>query len=137
MSFLKTITDAIKRLNHLKIVVNHLEFLAQPLDVAVDRAVVDINLVIICGVHQRVAALDHARTSRERLQDEKFGDRESDGLALPRAGMSFGIHAQLAALQHLCRIDLLRKCAIFPTPPAQHGLYALAQPPLRAWLTHS
>ena len=37
-----------------------LELLAQPLDVAVDGAVVDIDLVVIGGVHQRVAALHHA-----------------------------------------------------------------------------
>src|SRR5262245_18448458 len=135
MSFYKTITDAIKRLNHLEIVVNYLEFLARPLDVAVDRAVVDVNLVIVRGVHQRVAAFDHARTSLERLQDEKFGDRESDGLALPGAGMSLGVHTQLAALQDLCRIDLLRRSAVFRTRPTQHSLHALDKEPLRERFT--
>src|SRR5271156_5715425 len=34
--FLETIADAVQRLNHIEIVVAGLEFLAQPLDVAVD-----------------------------------------------------------------------------------------------------
>jgi len=47
ISFLETIADAIKGLDHLEIVVNHLEFLAQALDVAVDGAVIHVNLVVI------------------------------------------------------------------------------------------
>ncbi len=58
-----------------KLVVNLLEFLAQALDVAVDRAVVNINLIIIGRVHQGIAALDDAGTLGEGLQDQKFGDR--------------------------------------------------------------
>src|SRR6188474_3386573 len=52
--FLEAIADAVQRLDHLEIVVDHLELLAQPLDVAVDGAVVDIDLVVIGRVHQRV-----------------------------------------------------------------------------------
>src|SRR5687768_10005352 len=35
----ETITDAVERLDHVKVVVDRFEFLTQPLDVAVDRAV--------------------------------------------------------------------------------------------------
>ena len=38
-----------------------LELLAQPLDVAVDGAVVDIDLVVVGRIHQGVAAFHHAR----------------------------------------------------------------------------
>src|SRR5580704_12494299 len=55
-SFLEAVADAVKRFDHLEIVVHHLELLAQPLDVAVDGAVVDIDLVVIGRIHQRVAA---------------------------------------------------------------------------------
>src|ERR1700730_10469683 len=48
--FLETITYAVQRLDHIEIVVAGLELLAQPLDVAVDGAVVDIDLV---GVRRR------------------------------------------------------------------------------------
>src|SRR6478735_5100024 len=40
--FLETVADAVQGLDHLEIVVHHLELLAQPLDVAVDGAIVDI-----------------------------------------------------------------------------------------------
>src|SRR5690606_28351642 len=57
---LEAVSYAVKRFDHLEFVVDRLELLAQPLDVAVDGAVVHINLVVIGRVHQRVAALDHA-----------------------------------------------------------------------------
>src|SRR6478672_8450582 len=53
--FLETVADPIQGFDHLEIVVHHLEFLAQPLDVAVDGTIVDIDLVIIGRIHQRVA----------------------------------------------------------------------------------
>src|SRR2546423_7641962 len=39
-AFLEAVADAIKRLDHVEVVVRRLELLAQPLDVAVDGAVV-------------------------------------------------------------------------------------------------
>src|SRR5579864_6694365 len=54
--FLEPVTHPIQRLDHVERVIGLLEFLAQSLDVAVDRAVVDIDLVVISGVHQRIAA---------------------------------------------------------------------------------
>src|ERR1700749_3556547 len=70
--FLETVSDAVQRLDHLEIVAHHLELLAQPLDVAVDGSVVDIDLVVIGRVHQRVAALHHTRARRQRLQDQEL-----------------------------------------------------------------
>src|SRR5690606_36257564 len=49
--FLEPVAYAIKRFDHLEIVVDGFDFLPEPLDVAVDRAVVDINLVIVGRVH--------------------------------------------------------------------------------------
>src|SRR5258707_200997 len=60
-SFLEAIAHAVERLDHVEGVVNDLEFLAQALDVAVDRAVVDIDLVVVGGIHQGVATFHHAR----------------------------------------------------------------------------
>src|SRR5215475_11318857 len=42
--FLEAIPHAVERFDHLEIIVHDLEFLAQPFDVAVDGAVVDIDL---------------------------------------------------------------------------------------------
>src|SRR5712691_792663 len=73
---LEPVADAVECLDHVERFVDRLELLAQPLDVAVDRAVVDIDLIVVGGVHQRVATLDHARPARQRLQDQELGDRQ-------------------------------------------------------------
>src|SRR5712691_4064463 len=130
-NFLEPIADTVKRFDHVEVVVGALELLAQPLDVAVDGAVVDIDLVVVGGVHQGVAALDHAGAARERLQDEELGDRERDRLVLPRAGVALGIHAQEPALEHLGGIGLLRRRAVLRRGPAQDRLDALDQEALR------
>src|SRR5690349_12245823 len=54
------VSDAIERLDQREVVVDRLELLPEPLDVAVDRPVVDIDVLAVGGVHQLVAALDVA-----------------------------------------------------------------------------
>src|ERR1700736_3715877 len=92
--FLEAITHAIEGFDHLEIVIHDLEFLAQPLDVAVDGAVIDIDLIVISRIHQGVAAFYHAGTGGQGLQDQKFGHRQRDRLVLPGAGMTFRVHPQ-------------------------------------------
>src|SRR5580704_682053 len=116
--FLESVADPVKGLQHVEGVVDLLEFLPQALDVAVDRAVVDIDLIVIGGIHQRIAALDHAGTGGDRLQDQKLGNREGDRLVPPGAGMALRVHAELAALQHLGGIDLLGYDAVLATRAA-------------------
>ena len=41
---------------------------------AVDRPVIDIDLVIIGRIHQVIAAFDITRTRGQGLQDQEFGD---------------------------------------------------------------
>src|SRR4051812_24589394 len=55
-----SITDAIEGFDLREFRIDGLELLAQTLDVAVDRAVVDINVLAIGRVHQLVAVLDVA-----------------------------------------------------------------------------
>src|SRR5690348_5069853 len=66
------ISDAIKRLDLREVVVDRLELLAQPFDVAVDGTVVDVDVLAVVGVHQLVAALDMAGPERERFEDEEL-----------------------------------------------------------------
>src|SRR5579883_2808330 len=94
------VSDAIERLDLRELAVDHLELLAQPLDVAVDRAVVDIDVLAIGRVHELVAALDMAGPRRKRLQDEELGDGELDRHALPGAEMAGRVEHELAALNH-------------------------------------
>src|ERR1700735_4301576 len=58
--FLEAVADAVQGFDHLEIVVHDLELLAQPFDVAVDSAIVDIDLIVIGGIHQGVAAFHYA-----------------------------------------------------------------------------
>src|SRR5271167_4861110 len=104
--FPEAISDAIEGFDHLEFRLDHLELLAQPLDVAVDGAIVDIHLIVIRRVHQRVAALDHAGTCRQGLQNEKLGHRQRYRRIVPSAGMTLRVHLQSAALEDL-RLGLL------------------------------
>src|SRR5882757_6326244 len=63
------VSDAIQRLDLGELAVDHLELLAQPLDVAVDRPVVDIDVLAIGRVHQLVATLDVTLAGRQRFED--------------------------------------------------------------------
>src|ERR1700747_2027762 len=98
---LETIADAVERRNHVEGIVDALELLSQALNVTVNGAVVDIDLVVVGRIHESVAALDHPWSGCQRLQDQEFSDRERHRLGLPRADMSFRIHPQLATFQHL------------------------------------
>src|SRR4051812_23923915 len=122
--FLEAVADAVEGLDHLEALVGHLELLAQALDVAVDRPVVHIDLVVIGRVHKGIAALHHAGARRQRLEDQELGHGQGDGLALPGAGMALRVHLELAALQRL-GVDLARGGLIFRGEAPQHGLDAL------------
>jgi hypothetical protein len=49
--------------------------------VTVDCAVIDINLIVISGIHQGVAIFENTWTLRKRLQNQEFSDRKRDTLA--------------------------------------------------------
>src|SRR5205085_12579276 len=131
---LEAVAYAIKRLDHLVIVIHHLELLAQSFDVAVDRAIIDIDLIVVGGVHQRIAAFHHARARRQCLQDQKFRDCQRYRLVLPGAGMTLGIHAQQSTVERLGVGFLWYGSGIFWRRAAQHGLHALNQQALRKGL---
>src|SRR5215467_10302788 len=64
---LETVADAVECLDHVEGIVDGLELLSQALYVAVNGAVIDIDLVVVGRIHERVAALDHPRSGRQRL----------------------------------------------------------------------
>src|SRR5580704_8514853 len=102
-----SITDAIERFDLCELVVDRLELLAQPLDVAVDGAVVDIDVLAIGRVHQLVAVLDVAGALRQRLQDQELGDGQLHLVALPGAQMPAGIEGQLTAYDRRLALAVL------------------------------
>src|SRR6516165_577715 len=109
--FLKAISDTIQRFDHIELAVAGFELFAQPFDVTVDGAVIDVNLIVIGRIHQGVAAFHHAGAARQGLQDQKFGYRERHRLVFPGAGVALWIHAQQAALEHLA-VRLLGNAAV-------------------------
>ena len=96
--FLEAIAHAIKRFDAVKGLINLIELLAQPLDVAVNGAIIDIDLIVIGGIHQGIAAFDNAGALGKGLQNQKFSHSQNDRLAVPSAGMAVRIHGKLAAL---------------------------------------
>src|SRR5215203_6040508 len=73
LSFLgKAVSHAVEGLDRLELRIHLPEFTAEPFDMAVDRSVVDIDVVLVRGIHQLVARLDEAGTLRERLEDQEF-----------------------------------------------------------------
>src|SRR5258708_2460459 len=63
---LEPITYTIERFDHVEVVVRCFEFLPQAFDMTVDRAVIDIDLIVVGGVHEGIAALDHPGPGRSR-----------------------------------------------------------------------
>src|SRR3546814_20557429 len=72
--FGESVADAIERFDCLEALVDGAELLAKPLDMAVAGAVVDIDVILICGVHQLVARFHKAGALRQRFQDPEPGD---------------------------------------------------------------
>src|SRR5665213_1206739 len=99
--FAVAIPDAIKGLDGVEGRIDFPELLAHPLDVAVDGAVIDIDLILVGGVHQVVAALHEARPLGQRLQQQKLGHRQANRLFLPQAVMAGRIEGQPPPLDRL------------------------------------
>ncbi len=92
------VADAIQGLDGVELGIDLAELLAHPLDVAVDGAVVDIDLIVVGGVHQVVAALHEAgalgqRTAGSRnsvtvrrtgLPSHRLSWRAGSSVSLPR-----------------------------------------------------
>src|SRR3977135_161823 len=78
-----SITDAIESFDLAEFGIDRLELLAQALDVAVDRAVIDVDMLAIGRVHPLIAIFDVPRTLRQRFEDQELGHRQLDGFAVP------------------------------------------------------
>src|SRR4051794_28409255 len=97
--FVETVSDAIEGLDSIEGRVTGAEFAANALYVAVDGAVVDINVILIGNVEELVARLHHSRTLRESLEDQEFGDGQRHLAAVPQNLVPRRIHDQPPALE--------------------------------------
>src|SRR3954452_3931026 len=122
-SFLaKAIPDPVERLDRSELPVDRSELAAHALDVAVDGAVVDVDVVLIGDVHQLVARFDDPWPLRQRLEDQEFGHGEGDLPAVPPHPVTGRIHGEAAA-HDLGRLGRILAVA-GPRPdlgPPQHG----------------
>src|SRR5262249_141114 len=82
-AFAVTASDGIEGLDRVEVRIELPELLAHALDVTVDGAVVDVDLVVVGGVHQVVAALHETGTLGQRLQQQELGHRQFHRLAFP------------------------------------------------------
>jgi hypothetical protein len=65
----KAIANSVERLNHIERRVNRPKLSAQSFDMAVDGTVIDIDLIVVGGIHERIAAFDHPRSAHQRLKN--------------------------------------------------------------------
>src|SRR3954447_3445342 len=82
--FVETVSDAIQGLDSIEVGIAGAEFPSDAFDVAVDGAVIDIDVVLIGDVEQLVAGLYYARALGERFEDQELGDGQRHVFALPQ-----------------------------------------------------
>src|SRR5437764_1166086 len=122
-AFPVTVTDTIERLDGVEIIIDSLEFLAQPFDVAVDRAIVDIDLIVVSRVHQIIAAFYESRPLCEVLQDQECRQRKAHRVGIPCTLVALRIEYEFSTHQHFA-LGLVRRRAVFAgVGAAEHGLH--------------
>src|SRR5690606_31874635 len=132
----EAVSNAIEGFDHVEIVVDRFELFAQPLDVAVNRSVVYIDLFVIRCIHQSVAALYHTWALRKSVEDQELRDRQRDRLTFPGAGMALLVHCQVASFQRAGRF-VARFCREVASPgTSQNSTNTLYEQPLRKGLPH-
>ena len=108
----EAVARAVKRFDAIEGGIDQPELAPHPLDMAIDGAIIDEDIVGIGGVHQLVAAFDHAGANRQRFKDQEFGDRQGPYERLLRAAM-LGDHfrfTRIDAVLHSWKIldDILK-----------------------------
>src|SRR4029077_17591392 len=124
-----SIADAIKGFDLAEFGVDRLELLAQALDVAVDRTIVDVDMLAVSRIHQLVAVFDVARPLRQGFEDQELGHGQLDRLILPGALMSCRVEGHLAAYDDRLSRPFLALPRQFAAPDQRPD--ALDQQPLR------
>src|SRR5437762_9930188 len=124
-----SITDPIESFDLAEFGIDRLELLAQALDVAVDRAVIDVDVLAIGRVHQLIAIFDVPRTLRQRSEDQELGHRQLDGFAVPGTLMARRVERHRTAYDDRLAPAFFAIARQFAAP--KQGADALDQKPLR------
>src|SRR6266851_9794862 len=128
-AFAVSVTDAIERFDLSEFRIDRLELLAEALDVAIDRSVIDIDVLAIGRIHQLVAVFDVPRTLGQRFEDQELGHGQLDRLAAPGAQMAARIERHLTADDDRLALPLLALARQFAA--ADQRTNALDQQALR------
>src|SRR5256885_5020507 len=93
------VSDAIERVDRVEGGIDGAELAPDALDVAVDGAVVDIDIVAIGDVEQLVAGFYDSGPLGQRFEDQELGHREADEASVPQHLVPRRVHGQSAALE--------------------------------------
>src|SRR5690348_8869845 len=77
------VADAVDRFDLRELWIDGFKLVAQPLDAAIDGAIVDIAVLAISGVHQLVAGFDETGPHDQAFEKQELGDGEIDVPSLP------------------------------------------------------
>src|SRR5437867_11769692 len=90
------VAHAIDCIDAIELRIDGLEFLADPLHVAVDRSLADVVVVRIALARELPPRLDMAGMADQRLQHHEFGDGQLDLLPFPPNDESLRVELQRA-----------------------------------------
>src|SRR5437868_3711023 len=93
------VSDAIERVDRVEGGIDGAELAPDALDVAVDGAVVDIDIVAIGDVEQLVAGFYDSGALRQRSENQELGHGQADSQSVPQHLVPRWIHDQSAPLE--------------------------------------
>ena len=109
--FAVPVAEAVDGLDRVEARIEVQELPAQPLDVAVDRALADVRVLGVALLHELAARLDVAGMAGERLQEQELGDGQRHGGAVPLRGVALQIEDERAAAEDLVVVLFARRRA--------------------------
>ena len=97
-------------------------------DVGINRPVIDINLIVISGVHQLISGFHITGTIGKTFQNKELSHGQAHRVSVPRTSVTVGVKQKLTAADNLV-IAFLRGWHFNrgERSAAQHGFYSLAK----------
>ena len=96
--FSEPVTNAVYGFDHVEVRINGLDSPTDPLDMAVDGPVINVDMLTKGCVHELVSAFNVAGIFSQRLKKLKFRHRQVNALPLPRAFMAVLIKDKIPSL---------------------------------------
>lgn len=97
--FLVAVANAVQGFDLVEIIIHLPEFFADPLDVAVNGAVIHIHGVSVGRINQLIAGFDQTGALRKGFDQQKLGYGQGDILPFPCAFVAQFIKREVAACE--------------------------------------